>query len=39
MKEISDTVMIMVDRSIMMIVEMVGVVERMKKMRRRMKGG
>ena len=39
MKEISDTVMLMVDRSIMMIVEMVGVVERMEQMRRRMKGG
>ena len=39
MKEISDTVMLMVDRSIMMIVEMVGVVDRVEKMRRSMKGG
>ena len=39
MKEISDTVMLMEDRGIMMIVEMVGIVKRMIKMRRRMKGG
>ena len=39
MIEISDTVMLMEDRDSVMIVEMVGIVERIRKMRRRMKGG
>ena len=39
MIEISDTVMLMVDEDTIMIVEMEEIVERMRKMRRRMRGG